>query len=81
MDRTWVYQRAKMAMSNWKVIVMLVITLLFILQSWPSSPISHASLVVNEYIEHRMVEMKVNQEGTLASRVLVDLIFGNARQG
>ncbi|WEM43760.1 hypothetical protein PTW35_08270 [Photobacterium sp. DA100] len=81
MERTWVSLRVKTALSNWRGITLVVISTLLVFLSWPSSPIHHSSLVVNEYIEHRLVEMKINQEGTLASRMLVDLIFGNARQG
>ena len=81
MDGTCPSQRVKRVISNWRSIVLILIALLLVVVSRPSSPIIHSSLKVNEYIEHRLNEMKVNQEGNLASRMLVDLMFGNVRGG
>ncbi|MGR5062059.1 hypothetical protein [Photobacterium sp. DNB22_13_2] len=57
----------------------ILIVVLFVLDNSPGSPIKHSSRKVNDYIEHRLNEMRANQEGNLASRVLVKVIFGTAR--
>ncbi|MGF1736876.1 hypothetical protein [Photobacterium satsumensis] len=81
MKGTCIPLQVKSVHASWRTIVLILIVALFILHRWPGSPITHSSLKVNEYIEHRLDEMKTNQEGNLASRMLVDLMFGNARQG
>ncbi|MBY5945976.1 hypothetical protein [Photobacterium rosenbergii] len=79
MKRAWTSPQVKSALLNWRVIALIAITFLLILHSWPSSPFSHTSVLVNDYIENTLAEMRFNQDGNLASRMLVDLIFGNAR--
>ncbi|MDV5168913.1 hypothetical protein [Photobacterium rosenbergii] len=79
MERTWAFQQVKSALLNWRVIALIAIASVLILHSWPSSPFSHTSVLVNDYIENTLAEMRLNQDGNLASRMLVDLIFGNAR--
>ena len=79
MKRTWTSPQVKSALLNWRVIALISITLLLILSIWPSSPFGYTSVLVNDYIENTLAEMRLNQDGNLASRMLVDLIFGNAR--